>query len=379
MSVPAEGAAGRPAGGVAKLGLVGLLAALAGFVVVGQLAGGELSQLALAGTTIFPFILLAGLLQVARLRRAVGLLAWAWFWLLLSGFGLMALGLTSSALAAGPASGPAEAIGLGLVALLLLALAGLTASGTWLAVGCWLGGRLRADDPAHAQAVVGMLGAIAISAVPLLVLGGQPPLLLELEGGDAPLGLDRSTTGQVLDFYYQLAWMLPLALIGAGVPLTRAPRAGLERLGLRPLGWRALPLAAALAAGLWLLSSGVDLATAGVWEAFGWPRTDPESVNRLMGAALSPAGAVAAALSAGIGEEVLVRGLLQPRVGWLLANLAFTAVHAFQYGADALLAVFVLGGALALVRARWNTSLAILVHGLYDLALFLAAGWPLGS
>ena len=53
---------------------------------------------------------------------------------------------------------------------------------------------------------------------------------------------------------------------------------------------------------------------------------------------------------------------LQPRFGWLLPNLAFTASHAHQYGPDALLSVFVLGAVLAGIRARWSTSLSIVAH-----------------
>jgi hypothetical protein len=378
-SAGVETAAGSAPAGHGRgpvLRLVGLLAALAGFILVGQSGQGEVSHLALAGTTIFPFVLLAGLLQLARVYPATQPLAWAWFWLLLAGFGLLSLGLGSAALAV---SAPPELIagpvvvGLSLTVLTLLILAGLTVSGRWLAIGRRLGGRLEAGDPAHAQAVVGMLGAIIFAVLPLVLLHGQAPLLILLDQGKDVLGLDRSTTGQVLDLYYQLAWMVPLALVGAGVPLFRPLRASVERLGLRRPGRSDLTAAVLLAAGLWLLSTGLDLVIASLWSTLGWPLTDPEAVNRLMEVALSPAGAVAAALTAGLGEEILVRGLLQPRVGWLLANLAFTGIHAFQYGPDALLAVFVLGGALAAVRARWNTTVAIIVHGLYDLALFLAA------
>ncbi|MCX7861282.1 MAG: hypothetical protein N2385_14415 [Chloroflexus sp.] len=36
-------------------------------------------------------------------------------------------------------------------------------------------------------------------------------------------------------------------------------------------------------------------------------------------------------VTAGLGEELGVRGVLQPRLGIWLSNLFFTSLHAFQY------------------------------------------------
>jgi membrane protease YdiL (CAAX protease family) len=99
----------------------------------------------------------------------------------------------------------------------------------------------------------------------------------------------------------------------------------------------------------------------------------------MMGVAFSPLGALVAATAAGLGEELMMRGVLQPRFGWLLPNLAFTAAHALQYNLDALVGVFVLGAILALVRARWSTSEAIVAHALYDLVLFLGGSFDPGG
>ena len=87
----------------------------------------------------------------------------------------------------------------------------------------------------------------------------------------------------------------------------------------------------------------------------------------------SPLGILIVGLSAGIGEELLTRGLLQPRLGWLLPNLAFAAAHAFQYGADRIVVVFVIGCVQAYVRDRWNTTAAIITHATYDIVLLVIA------
>jgi len=86
-----------------------------------------------------------------------------------------------------------------------------------------------------------------------------------------------------------------------------------------------------------------------------------------------PPLALVAGVTAGLGEEVIVRGLLQPRVGLLLANLCFVSVHALQYSWDGLLQVFLLGLALGLVRRRTNTTTSALVHGTYDALMILYA------
>ena len=58
-------------------------------------------------------------------------------------------------------------------------------------------------------------------------------------------------------------------------------------------------------------------------------------------------------------------------IGLIFANLLFTSVHAFQYGFDALLSVFIVGTILGITRARTNTSTAAIVHGVYNFTLVM--------
>lgn len=92
-----------------------------------------------------------------------------------------------------------------------------------------------------------------------------------------------------------------------------------------------------------------------------------------MAFALSPIGAIVIGITAGVGEELAVRGVLQPRMGLWLSNLFFTSLHAFQYHWDALLVVFVVGLICGVVRNRFNTTTAALVHGVYNCVLILLA------
>ncbi|MDP8923522.1 MAG: CPBP family intramembrane metalloprotease, partial [Chloroflexota bacterium] len=269
-------------------------------------------------------------------------------------------------------------VALGIAAFGLLGGIVLAATGAWAALGRWLGGRLDRRNFGHAVGLVGLVTFCFLAVAPLLALGGEAPLLRAVADDPDALADERGDWGELLDIYYELAWTVPLAYMLVGVPALRGLRAGLARLGVGPLRRRHVPLTLGLTAVLLLVGTAVDETTVIVWEALDWPTTDPELVGELFGAALTPTGAVASAIAAGLGEELLVRGALQPRFGWLLPNLAFTASHAYQYGPDALVSVFVLGAILAGIRARWGTSLSIVVHILYDLVLFLipALEWP---
>ncbi|MEM9569045.1 MAG: CPBP family intramembrane glutamic endopeptidase, partial [Cyanobacteria bacterium P01_E01_bin.34] len=75
--------------------------------------------------------------------------------------------------------------------------------------------------------------------------------------------------------------------------------------------------------------------------------------------------------SAGLGEELAFRGVLQPRLGLWLSNLFFTSVHAFQYNWDALIVIFVVGAVCGIVRQRINTTTCAIVHGVYNFLLIM--------
>jgi len=218
-----------------------------------------------------------------------------------------------------------------------------------------------------------------IAIVPLIVLGARAPLLQMVQHNPSSFEPARSPAGQMLDQLYGLFWTMLVALVAAGAPL-RDGRATLRRLGLLPLRRRDLPTLGGMILALVVLGFSLGALTSVVWGWAGWPRTDQNAVSQLFGAVtvISPLGALVTGATAGLGEELLTRGLLQPRFGWLLPNLAFTAVHAYQYGPDAIVTVFVVGSVLAAVRARWNTSASALVHGGYDSVLLLgqALGLP---
>jgi membrane protease YdiL (CAAX protease family) len=79
------------------------------------------------------------------------------------------------------------------------------------------------------------------------------------------------------------------------------------------------------------------------------------------------------ALAAGIGEEILFRGALQPVFGLGFTAVLFALVHV-QYGyTPIMLFIVLLALILGLVRRYYNTTIAIFVHVGYDFTLGLLA------
>ncbi len=69
---------------------------------------------------------------------------------------------------------------------------------------------------------------------------------------------------------------------------------------------------------------------------------------------------------AGVSEEILFRGALQPIFGIWLAALFFALSH-LQYAlTPATLIIFVVGLGLGWLRQRRNTTTAIIAHFVYD-------------
>jgi len=373
----------RPGSGRKVAAGVGVLVAGAAVLTASVLAEDEVASFAGAFGNVAPLVLLAVLAQLRPVWPAIRPLVWLVYGLLM----LVGLAIVVAASAMPfdvEARGdlPPDAVAALIVAVGLgtLGLCGsliLLIGGLWARLAVWLGGRVDPTDPRHAQALVGLVAASTLAFVPMIALGEAPALrVAEIDPGF--FGRDRSTGGQLLDLVYDLAWTVPLALLLVGVPIQRTVCEALIRLGIRPIGLHGLAVGIGTAAVLWVVGTVLDQATWWLWGLGGWPRTDAELVERLMSVALSPLGALVAATAAGLGEELMMRGVLQPRFGWLLPNLAFTAAHALQYNLDALVGVFVLGALLALVRARWSTSEAIVAHALYDLALFLGGAFGPG-
>jgi uncharacterized protein len=283
------------------------------------------------------------------------------------GFGLAAvkLGLASATL--GAEGAPSATLGfltLGLLALLaaptiLLARAVRRALARWLP--------LRPDVFRHWVGLVVLVWFTLMPLALLPLLGGQPPLAAVVERlSDEELAY--SPWGDVAS----LLWSIGLCIVATGFPLVRSGPAVRDRLGLRWPGWRRIAVGVGLSLLLVALVFVVVVPlTDAVLTALGVSEPSGGYFEKLVGP-VDVGGAVLRAVKAGIGEELVWRGLVQPRYGLVPAALGFAAMHGFQYGPSSLVVVLVLGICLGLVRRWSNTTAAIVVHGSYDLWLFLA-------
>jgi membrane protease YdiL (CAAX protease family) len=188
----------------------------------------------------------------------------------------------------------------------------------------------------------------------------------------------QATNGQALAPADLVANELPFllaAFLGVGIFIRRRPAAALDRLGLvRPTAWQ-IVLALGAAGLFFAFGSGVDtlahMMTPGVAH-----KVDAAN-QRLFGQLLDPTGIASIALTAGIAEEALFRGAMQPRLGIAWTAFVFAAVHT-QYGLslDAV-AVFVLAIGLGLLRRLTNTTTSTMCHVVYNGLVGIGVGGAL--
>lgn len=175
--------------------------------------------------------------------------------------------------------------------------------------------------------------------------------------------------GGITNIWAQGLVFAGFAILGVGLGLRRSMSETLERLGLRSL---TVPQILLIPAAI------IALLTISFIVSFLWTWVDPESSARIdelsnafLQGVFSPIGALSVGLAAGIGEELLFRGAVQPRFGLLFTSLMFTLAHNQYEFSFATLNVFAIALILGLVRQYANTTACILIHAGYNTTLML--------
>lgn len=215
--------------------------------------------------------------------------------------------------------------------------------------------------------------AVATSFVMLVVLNLSVTLAIGLDTL-ADLSEASETDGGTLlvSLWVQQITFALWAAVGVGWLTRRKWLQTLERLGLVV----PRPVEVAVGIGTGLISVAIILALEIVAEAAGWGLD--EDVQRLTEVLIGPLlgsipGILTLGLAAGIGEETLFRGALQPRFGLLFTSILFALLHS-QYGITlSTFAVFIVGIILGLVRNRYNTSTCVIAHASYNITLGMIA------
>ena len=199
----------------------------------------------------------------------------------------------------------------------------------------------------------------ALYAATLVVMVGSFVLLYDDPGEAIPIYLSDPAVSLLTD--------VPLALAGVGFLMTRNLSTAMNRLGFMPITRRQVAWSGVVAAAFVVVAGVLDHAEAWLLpEIYG-----REGRFSLTFANVSPwVGAPLVAMAAGVGEEAVFRGALQPRFGVLLTALLFASVHV-QYEIPGVLLIFLIGVVLGVLRDRTSTTFTALAHMLYDIAAFL--------
>jgi membrane protease YdiL (CAAX protease family) len=169
-----------------------------------------------------------------------------------------------------------------------------------------------------------------------------------------------TTTGLITNLLAEFA----LAYVIVGYRIYRNGAEATRRLGLRWPTWITIPVAlgflVACFASNFLAAFLTFLFQPDLFD------TLQESIPEMTGDMQNPLGAAMVGLSAGIGEELLLRGAIQPRMGIVLTSVLFALLHT-QYGLSFVnLGVFGIGVLLGLERKYFGTTAAVITHATYN-------------
>lgn len=165
-----------------------------------------------------------------------------------------------------------------------------------------------------------------------------------------------------------------VALCGVGFGIRRNLRETLARLGYGRITLPQLGMAVLFVVGAILLSFATDTLFAALQPDL-YQQVGEVSEGIFGTEGLSPVSAVLFALligiGAGLGEETLFRGAIQPALGITLVSILWASMHV-QYGPSLLLIyIFIISVGLGFLRKRYNTTVSFLAHAGYNSTLTL--------
>lgn len=159
--------------------------------------------------------------------------------------------------------------------------------------------------------------------------------------------------------------LLVIPVLGVGWGIRRDLRQVMDRLGLGALSMQGLGVAIGMTIALLILVSIVG----STWQLLTPPETFEEQTQASDALAQSVTTiwlALVLAASAAISEEIAFRGALQPVFGFWATAIIFALTH-MQYAlTPATLIILGVAVAFGWIRARYNTTVAIVTHFFYN-------------
>ena len=187
------------------------------------------------------------------------------------------------------------------------------------------------------------------------------------QAGPADVGSigEGGLTGSLFWLILNAATFVAVAYVAVGYRVHRTGAEATRRLGLTMPSLKTIAISLAMV----IPCFAVSLIGSALTVAF-----QPDVVENLedtmeqMTSGLdNPLGALMIGLSAGIGEEVLFRGAIQPRFGIVIAALVWTTVHAQYDVSFVLVGLFGVGILLGIQRKYFGTISAVITHAVYNM------------
>lgn len=211
------------------------------------------------------------------------------------------------------------------------------------------------ESSVHTTAIILSLGVVIWALAAFVLQGG-------LSGYAESIQAENIRPGDLL---FQALLQVIISLLGVGLALRRSLAGSLDRLGLR------LPTSGDI---VWGVGVGtffivVMIVFGAVWAAFSTPEQFAEqtqAVSQLNAAFATLPMAFIVAISAAVGEEIWIRGALQPVFGIGLTSIFFTLLHTQVALTPATLLIFLVSLGLGWLRQRQSTTAAIVAHFVYN-------------
>lgn len=221
------------------------------------------------------------------------------------------------------------------------------------------------ENPRHYFAFLLFLSLLFVSIISFLWMSETGNTLFK--AGFETEGNDKLT---IVDVVINEIFYLAIAIFGYGYLTRKNLKKTLNELGLEKPTISNILLGFSVGIGLIALVIILSL----FFQHFGLEEENIDWIKDL----ISIQNAFILGLSAGICEEILFRGALQPKFGIVLTTLLFVFLHVQYSALWMLFIVFVISIILGYVRKMTNTTTAIIVHSTYNVIQMLMLCFALG-
>jgi uncharacterized protein len=230
-----------------------------------------------------------------------------------------------------------------------------------------LGGVYNADSLVHLAAAALMLAIVVWMLVTFVMEGGISGVAERIQQNGFQPG----------DVAFQAVLQIVVTALGVGFAIRRGLAEVISRLGLRwptvqDLTW---------GAGLGFVFVIVLIGFNAIWVAL----TSPELLEEQTAAAMELNAAFATlplafllSISAAFGEEIWIRGGLQPVFGIFITSIFFAALHIQVAFTPATLIIFGVSLGLGWLRWRYSTTAAIVAHFTFNFVQLSLASLAIG-